>query len=458
MEQRGDAASGRAPRVEPRNEDYDALFAMTSTPTLEVTADGTVVAANRAAGRLVHRDPGRIVGLGLTDLLGDDAAATLGSAAPVDVVAELADGATALRLFSVPRHLSSGPDAHRVVQVIRREGRAARDADRRAQSGRMSLIDDISHNLGTPLAIVAGYAETLADRWAELGAPEVERATDAIRKHAQRAVEELRDVQARVRAVDGGTGTVPTNMLVAWLRRMLAAPLSATGSAIVDGDVPTQVTVDASVTRQAMLSICQALLGADVPADEIRISATTSAEGTVFTIEGHGLGGPRDDHREILAVTEQVVRDAGGAYSHDEQCAVHTLRLPSYTIGGRTPSRIAIAVIEDDPDAAALIRASLRSLSSVFEIVADERTLGKGIDAVARTQPRMLLLDNVLPDGQGSEAIERIRRVSPRTTIVMFSARRPCDEQAAMPGVHWLEKGRVMADLGTELLAVLAAG
>lgn len=450
---------GRALPRSPRNADYDTLFALTSTPTLEVGPDGEVLAGNKAAGRLLEMNPEHLRGMPLTALLGDDATAALTSSRPVDVTTSIGDDPVRLRLFGTDRELSHTGTPNRIVQVIRREGRGPADAHRRRTAGRMTLVDDISHNLGTPLAIVAGYAETLGERWGELQPTEVASATDAIRRHAQRAVEELRGIQARVRAIDGGSGPVPTAILVAWLRRMLAAPLASTGSIIVERDLPTQVTIDASIARQALLSICQGLLGANQPAAEIVVEASTSDDGTTFTLTGVDFGELRPDHLDMLAVTRSVVVDGGGRYQVDDAGRVHTLQLPARSRAAATPRRIPVAIIEDDPDAAALVRASLRSLASVFEVVADERTLRNGLDAVAATKPRILVLDQTLPDGNGTQIVDRVMALSPRTKVVMLSAGNPEEDAATLDDdVRWLHKGKVMADLGSELLAVLAEG
>lgn len=324
--------------------------------------------------------------------------------------------------------------------------------------GRMSLIDDLSHNLGTPLAVVAGYAETLGERWGDLSPTELATATDAIRRHAQRAVEELRGIQARVRAIGTGSGVVPTNLLLAWLRRMLATPLSTTGSSLVEGHVPPQVAVDPSLARQALLTTCQALLGADHPAVRIQIDATTTREGTTFLVTGVDVGDLREDHLAMLEVTAAVVAEAGGGLEQLEGGTRHVVRLPASSRTGATTRRIPVAVVEEDSDTAALIRASLDSLANVFDVVVDARSLDEGMAAVSRTRPRLLVLDRLVPGAAASDVVARVRAASPGTTVVVLSTHPPSEPPAARDGdVRWLEKGRVLADLGPELLAVLAS-
>ncbi len=226
---------GRATPLSPSNADYDALFELTATPTLEVDINGVLLRTNAAAARLLHTGLGKTQDQTLSDIFGESALAVLTVAGPHDVEADIqGDGVTALRLWSVARDLAGAHGERFTVQVVRREGREAIDADRRAEASRLSLLDDVSHNLGTPLAIVAGYAETLAERWQDLDAEDIATATAAIHRHAHRAVNELRALQARVRVNGNGIGTIPTAVLVAWLRRMLSGPLAANGTVLLD--------------------------------------------------------------------------------------------------------------------------------------------------------------------------------------------------------------------------------
>ncbi len=453
------------PRATPRspsNADYDALFELTSTPTLEVDADGMLVRANAAAARLLHIGVGRQQVQSLAGLLGASAMEVLGADGPHDMSAELDSGPTAVRLRAFRRTLGATAGDRFTVQIMRREGREAVDADRRSEAARLSLLDDVSHNLGTPLAIVAGYAETLAERWKDLEEKDIVAATAAINRHAHRAVNELRALQARVRVSGSGTGTVPTAVLIAWLRRILSGPLAANGTVLLDELDRAHVTIDVGLTRQALLNICQMALTSTPPPVSVTIAVATQQGGTEFRVFTHPPLQPVDAGTREARATSALATAARGRFTEatpDEP--QHVLWLPDAATTERSdPPRIPVAVIEDDPDTAALIRASLHSSSAVFDLVADERTFAAGLIAVERTRPRILLLDQGLPDRLGTDGLDELHAASPGMTIVILSSHeqgRWEAETGDMRGTHWLEKPRVLADLGPELIGVLAA-
>ncbi|WP_433191622.1 response regulator [Nocardia sp. CA-107356] len=67
------------------------------------------------------------------------------------------------------------------------------------------------------------------------------------------------------------------------------------------------------------------------------------------------------------------------------------------------------------------------ALDSAFELVDDievieiARSVEATIGAASRHHPHVILLDRRLPDGDGIDAIERLRTVSPETRILVFT-------------------------------------
>lgn len=448
--------SGSARPVPPTNPDYDDLFWLTSSPTFEVDGGGIVLRANSAACRLVDAGPREVEGSSLSTLLGVAVTDLVADGSPADIQAQLPNGPAPLVLRAFRREMSGTAGAHHVVQLTRRDGTRQRDADRRSDASRWSLLDDVSHNLGTPLAIVAGYAETLADRWEALDREDVERATTAIRRHARRAVDELQALQARVRISGGGTGAVPSSVLLAWLRRMLSGPLSSNGTVLVGGDMAEIVTVDIGSARQALLNMCHIALASEPRPLAVELGIHTADGGTEFSVQTDG-GVPATD--ELAArTTALIVQDRGGRYTPaTADDPVQRLWLPSATpaAGQGSRAQIPVAVIEDDVDTAALIRASIANSSTIFDLVADERTFAAGLEAVTRTRPRILLLDQGLPDRLGTDGLDDLRAAVPEMTVVVLSAQPPNGFRETSD-LLWLEKGRVLADLGSELIEVLS--
>lgn len=451
----------RASRREPPNEDYDALFEFSSTPTLELDVAGVVLRMNAAAARLLDLRPQTAIGTVLDDLLGADITGALAREHPVTVTTTGATGPTSMVVRSVRRQLHGTEGDRFTVQLTPAPVEDRQDAVRSGAPMHWSAMDDISHNLGTPLSIIDGFASTLLAHADELDPDALARAAAAIHRHAARAIDELQALQARVRLDAGGAGTVPTSVLVAWLRRMLDPSLLAANAALVGSWSVDTITLDVAVARQSLLNMCTVALTADPRPRALELTISTSDRGTVFqlTVDQGAATVRRPDTAFTIDVTTSLVATHGGTYrppTADDPS--QELVLPTTAPHGHAaPPTIPVAVIEDDPDTAALIRTSLRNSSTLFSIVADERTFDDGLRALRSSNPRIVLLDQNLPDRNATEGLDEVRAAAPDARVVVLSVRGR-DEGLDDDHVVWLEKGRVLADLGSELLAVLAHG
>ena len=456
--------NGRAKRLEPRNPDYDALFQFSDTPTLELDASGVVLRSNPAAARLLDVRPERARGQSLDDLLGVDVTGALASETATAVSARIGGVTTPLVVQSMRRSLQAADGDRFTVQLLPVENEEQQDATRSGEALHWSAMDDISHNLGTPLSIIGGYADTLVTHVDDMDTAAIARAAAAIHRHAARAIDELHALQARVRLGAGGAGAVPTSVLVAWLRRMLDPNLVAANAALVGTWSADTVTVDVAVARQALLNMCTVALQSDPRPRVLELTVSTNQDGTLFDLQPDVI--PDDLQLAesgpfMVSVTQSLVAQAGGTYDPPEAGRpTQRLLLPSTSKDAPVAAvpTIPVAMIEDDPDTAALIRTSLRSSSTLFRIVADERTFADGLRALANCDPRIVLLDNHLPDRVSTEGLDEIRAAAPDARIVVLSARSRRDHDASDDNTIWFEKGRVLADLGTELIGVLTTG
>ncbi len=453
---------GRASRREPPNEDYDALFEFSSTPTMELDAAGVVLRMNAAAARLLDLGPQRALGEVLDDLLRADVTSALAQERPVTVTATTAVGREPLVVRSMRRTFRGNDGGRFTVQLTRTSDDAGRNVTHSDEPLHLSAMDDISHSLGTPLSIIGGFASTLLTHAEELDPDALANAASAIHRHAARAIDELQALQARVRLDAGGAGTVPTSVLVAWLRRMLDPQLAAANAALVGSWTVDTVTIDVAVARQALLNMCTVALQVEPRPRALELAIGSTRDGTSFELGVDGTTPVRTDPTApfTIDVTTSLVDAHGGTYRAPTTTdPSQRLVLPVARPGERvTAPTIAVAVIEDDPDTAALIRTSLRNSSTLFEIVADERTFEDGVRSLADCSPRIVLLDQNLPDRTGTEGLAEVRVAAPGARIVVLSVRGRGDDVAGDDGIVWLEKGRVLADLGTELIGVLATG
>ncbi len=81
-----------------------------------------------------------------------------------------------------------------------------------------------------------------------------------------------------------------------------------------------------------------------------------------------------------------------------------------------------ILIIDDDQDVLALLR---HTLSREFELTFAE-TISDGEGQVSRSEFDLIVLDEVLPDGLGSELCQRIKNTQGKETIpvVMLTQRK----------------------------------
>ncbi|MGL4514878.1 MAG: sigma-54-dependent transcriptional regulator [Lacipirellulaceae bacterium] len=77
-------------------------------------------------------------------------------------------------------------------------------------------------------------------------------------------------------------------------------------------------------------------------------------------------------------------------------------------------------VIDDDPLVYVLVRRALQGLPHRFFTAPDGRT---GVAEVEARQPDLIVLDNVLPDGLGVRALERIHQLAPSVPVLFVTAR-----------------------------------
>lgn len=104
---------------------------------------------------------------------------------------------------------------------------------------------------------------------------------------------------------------------------------------------------------------------------------------------------------------------------------------------------VRVVLVDDSDDLRMLLRVHLH-LTGRVEVVGEATSGVEAVEEVARTQPDAVLLDLAMPGGNGLDAIPEIRRVSPRTRIVMLSgfSREHLGRRALEAGADaYVEKG-----------------
>jgi DNA-binding NarL/FixJ family response regulator len=119
--------------------------------------------------------------------------------------------------------------------------------------------------------------------------------------------------------------------------------------------------------------------------------------------------------------------------------------------------RIRVLLCDDVEGFRALVRSSLAD-DPCIEVVGEAADGEAGVEAAAELQPDVVLLDMSMPRLGGLEAIPRLRRRAPRTSIIGLSSQSA--ERMAGPSIEigaelYLEKG---AGLGEIRDAIMKAG
>ena len=91
-------------------------------------------------------------------------------------------------------------------------------------------------------------------------------------------------------------------------------------------------------------------------------------------------------------------------------------------LGGSTKvGRISVVLVDDH----AVVRTGLRLLLEAepdLAVLAEASTAAEAVDRVAELKPAVLLLDISIPGGGGIGALERLRKTSPETRVLMLTA------------------------------------
>ena len=114
-----------------------------------------------------------------------------------------------------------------------------------------------------------------------------------------------------------------------------------------------------------------------------------------------------------------------------------------------------VLVVDDTMDIRVLLRAALERAGHV---VVDEAGTGREAIAFAAVhEPDGVILDAMMPEMSGLEALPELRRLLPAARIVMFSSLGDIDEEALRAGADaCVQKGGALDELLAALLETSA--
>jgi len=82
--------------------------------------------------------------------------------------------------------------------------------------------------------------------------------------------------------------------------------------------------------------------------------------------------------------------------------------------------RLRIVVVDDEPDVRLLLKIQLDVLGG-FEVVGSAKDGGEAIELVRTLKPDAVVMDLLMPDVNGFQAIDVLQKESPSTAIVAYS-------------------------------------
>jgi DNA-binding NarL/FixJ family response regulator len=112
-----------------------------------------------------------------------------------------------------------------------------------------------------------------------------------------------------------------------------------------------------------------------------------------------------------------------------------------------------IVIVDDEEPVRALLSIALGTARN-FRVVGEGSDGLQAIDLVAATQPDAIVLDLMMSEHSGMDAIPGIRQASPRTKIVVFSAmlaEQAADEAMARGADAFIEKLSLLSALSDTL-------
>ena len=120
------------------------------------------------------------------------------------------------------------------------------------------------------------------------------------------------------------------------------------------------------------------------------------------------------------------------------------------------PLRPLRLLVVDDHEVVRQGLVALLDRRSGFEVVAQAGSVAESIDAAARFEPDLVIMDVRLPDGPGIEACREIRATRPETRVVMLTSYP--DEEAVLSAIIAGASGYLLKQIrGRDLVAALEA-
>lgn len=117
-----------------------------------------------------------------------------------------------------------------------------------------------------------------------------------------------------------------------------------------------------------------------------------------------------------------------------------------------------VLVVDDAADLRMLLRFALGT-SPLLTVIDEAPDASTAIDLAGRHQPDVIVLDEMMPGGNGSEAIPQLRSAAPGASIVLYSAiaaRLVGEAKEPYRADRYVDKGVPMEELVQAIVEVTA--
>ncbi|HVV07642.1 response regulator transcription factor [Amycolatopsis sp.] len=134
------------------------------------------------------------------------------------------------------------------------------------------------------------------------------------------------------------------------------------------------------------------------------------------------------------------------------------MHVPTSSPSGPETGPIRLLLVEDHSQVALALGSAFETVPDI-ELVGQARGVAEALAATGKHRPDVVLLDRRLPDGDGIEAIGRLREQSPDSRVLVFTGgadRSVIERVAAAGGAGLLLKAGLLEDLVATIRKVAA--
>ena len=329
------------------------------------------------------------------------------------------------------------------------EARVATESERL----RNTLLASISHDLRTPLSVMAAAASTLARSGAALDEPTRKSLANSIEDKAQEMTDLISNVLDLTRLESGQVvlrrdWETLDDLAADALRRLDERARAHQFVIDLSPDLPA-VHVDAALIVQVFGNLFDNVVKYTPAGTRARVSAVADGPFVRVTVDDDGPGLPAGDPELLfekfqrgtdepatvgvglgLAICRAIVQ--GARRRHQGSAPARRWRplrvhASGDGAGAMTDAMHQVLVVEDEPEIRRILRVLLESES--YRVVEAETAARADVEARAH-KPDLLIVDLGLPDGNGLDVIRGVRTWSP-VPILVLSARTMEDQKIA---------------------------